>query len=136
MSEREIQEQVDRVVADKQIIPSSVQSRRRKLLKSTVAIPVIMTLHSGAALARSSNMLTPVEEGDAVKMIDDGGGGEKYVCVHLENSLEGPPYDVGDIPTSELVDDPSSCVPGQGGILVSSAAYTSLLDKGMIPPEL
>lgn len=134
MSEREIQEQVDRAVADKQITPSSVQSRRRKLLKSTVAIPVIMTLHSGAAMARSSNMLTPVEEGDAVKIGNEGE--EKYVCVHLEDSLEGPPYDVGDIPTSELVDDPSSCIPEQGGILVSSAAYTSLLDKGMIPPEL
>jgi hypothetical protein len=129
MSEKERQKQMEQSITDKQVTLSSLQPRRRKLLKSTVAIPVIMTLYSGAAIARTSNMLTPVEEGDAVKT-EDG----KYACVEII-SEEGPPYDVGDIPNIGSVDDPNLCIPENGGILVSSAAYTSLVNR-IPPPDL
>lgn len=131
MSEKNIPEQLKRDAVGEQITAvSPPQPTRRRLLKSTVAIPVIMTLHSGAALARTSNMLTPVEAGDAVQIGDP----PKYVCVDTV-SEEGPPYDVGDMPTATLVDNAENCR-APTGILVSSTAYTSLLGKGMTPPDL
>lgn len=130
MSEKNIPEQLKRDAVGEQITAvSPPQPTRRRLLKSTVAIPVIMTLHSGAALARSSNMLTPVEAGDAVRA-DNG----RYVCVNAV-SEEGPPYDVGDTPTATLVDNAEDCQ-APTGILVSSGAYQSLQGKGMTLPDL
>lgn len=131
MPEEKVQGQADQTVAGEKtvILP---QTARRKLLKSTVAIPVIMTLHSGAALAKSSNMLTPVQAGDAHQI------NNQYVCVNIAGgpTNDPPPYDVGDMPTATLVADPNNCTPGNGGILVSSGAYQSLTGKGMLPPQL
>ena len=136
MSEKNLPEQLKQDATGKQIT-AAPQSARRKLLKSTVAIPIIMTLHSGAALARSSNMLTPVEEGEAVTVSTGNPPQSQYVCVDIVDT-NGPPYDVGDVPTATLVQNADDCTPtGQSpGLLVSSAAYTSLLGKGMTLPDL
>jgi len=113
------------------------QPARRRLLKSTVAIPVIMTLHSGAALARTSNLAGPVEVGDAVKF--NTGEREQLVCVNSgDGPLDGgPTYDLGKTPTADfaplydLDGNPMDCE-GGAGILISAAAYTSLQGNGFL----
>ena len=76
----------------------SLKNNRRKLLKGTIAIPVIMTLHSGAALARSSNLVGAVtRKKDAAKI--DG----NIICVRPGDfdstaDLNGDPADIGETP--------------------------------------
>lgn len=121
MTEEKIQGQTGHITTEQ--TSTAPQPARRRLLKSTVAIPVIMTLHSGAALARTSNIANPVAVGDAAKE------GERFVCVNTIDT-NGPPYDVGDAtsappgPTARLVDNAEDCV-GPGGILVSAGTYQS-----------
>lgn len=136
MSEREIQEQVDRAVADKQITPSSVQSRRRKLLKSTVAIPVIMTLHSGAALARSSNMA-----GAEINLENAAGDENDVFCAAVEGEVVEGSNDLGDNPsyirisrqaeggTNRSEEDILQECAAQNGIIISSGAFNSIAGK-------
>jgi len=108
------------------------QPARRRLLKSTVAIPVIMTLHSGAALARSSNLVGAVDAGNA--HVEEG----RYACVRDASPIEigSSTYDLGEPPvaTLSLENTPEDCQnPPNGGILISSAAFTSLIGKGILP---
>ncbi len=76
----------------------SLQNKRRRLLKGTMAIPVILTLHSGAALARSSNLVGAVtKKSDAAKI--DG----NIICVRPGDfdstaDLSGVPADIGETP--------------------------------------
>lgn len=143
MSKEKVQGQTDQTVTGKKTVISP-QIVRRKLLKSTVAIPVIMTLHSGAALARSSNLVGPVQAGDAVKF--NTGTQEQLVCVNQgDGPLDGgPTYDLGEAPVADyaplydgsgtplnLEGQATACQNG-GGILISATAYTSLKGKGFL----
>ena len=113
------------------------ESRRRRFLKGTVAIPVIMTLHSGAALARTSNLVGSTQ--DIVSAMTDANG--DLFCVHPGSnggSTSDNPVDLGDHPsatvnpikaangtTPDLQAQATSCKNG-GGILVSATAWTSI----------
>lgn len=108
------------------------QLKRRRLLKSTVAIPVIMTLSGrvAAEVARTSNFAGAVDFADAAKVVVNGQ--EKAVCV--TNATEVPDsnrYDLGDAPNLVAVDTAEECTT-PGGILISSAAHASLQGKGFI----
>lgn len=125
MSEEKVQGQMDQIVTDeKTAIPPQIT--RRKLLRSTVAIPVIMTLHSGAVLARTSNMAGNATEENACKVTTDSG--QKYACAipdQSEDQSAAPPYDLGNSPNVFLADSPQACTTDQGGILLSAGAVSS-----------
>ncbi|SDW23493.1 hypothetical protein SAMN05216317_103109 [Nitrosomonas eutropha] len=139
MSEKNIPEQLKRDTVGEQITATlPPQPARRRLLKSTVAIPVIMTLHSGAALARTSNLVGAVTDPNAAAMVTDDLG-QQIVCV---NPGDGPieagssTYDLGISPTAALGDvsqdlatQAQNCQTG-GGILISATAFTSLQGRG------
>lgn len=108
------------------------QPARRRLLKSTVAIPVIMTLHSGAALARTSNLA------GAETTLDNVAGDDSDVfCARVVDQLPEGAYDLGNAPSftrisrqkdgginrtpQEIID---ACQ--QHGIILSSGAYNSI----------
>lgn len=74
------------------------EQSRRRLLKKTVAIPVIMTLSSGAALARSSNFA-----GRESSLNDAAGDNDNVYCMDHEGQLAEGAYDLGDHPTYTLV---------------------------------
>ncbi len=150
MSEEKIQQQPDRNTVGNQK-GVTLQPVRRRLLRSTVAIPVIMTLHSGAVLARTSNMIGEVHTAEEAATVDG-----QIVCVYPESAAEfrqGPPYDLGEVPQITHMGTPSdmSASPGldtspsigapsdlekqamackdSGGILVSAAAFDSFRDR-------
>ncbi|ABI58756.1 hypothetical protein [Nitrosomonas eutropha] len=140
MSEKNIPEQLKQDAASKQTTAALLsQPARRRLLKSTVAIPVIMTLHSGAALARTSNLVGAVTDLDsAAKKMNDLEQA-RIVCV---NPGDGPieesssTYDLGMNPTAALGDasqdlatQAENCQTG-GGILISVTAFQSLQGRG------
>lgn len=116
------------------------ESKRRRLLKSTVAIPVIMTLSSGAALARTSNMVGEVDIGNAAT-VTNSQNQTQIVCAipdPLQDQSGAPPYDLGTSPQAllgpadkELAEQATYCKGVQGGILISATAFTSLQGKGL-----
>lgn len=115
------------------------QLKRRRLLKSTVAIPVIMTLSSGAALARTSNLVGAVDLGNAAT-VTNAENQSQIVCVipdQGEDQTGAPPYDLGTSPQAILgpadqtLADQAVFCQGQGGILISATAFTSLQGKGL-----
>jgi len=126
------------------------QRTRRKLLKGTAAIPVVMTLYSGAALARTSNI---TGEADSIEnaVFEDTSNGPQLVCTYpdpAQQQPQGGPYDLGPDPQGVLIDKPKinlgtmgpnkimrrkmkqleNCH-AQGGIMISAAAYTSIMSK-------
>ena len=130
------------------------QQKRRMLLKGTVALPVIMTLHSGAALARTSNLIGTAAPGDDIaKQNLSDGRGDRVVCMHpnppkSDQELQGnaPPYDLGPNPSGHLeqnsyietngdtqmlsdFEQAVNCQTKNGGIAVSATAFTSILSK-------
>ncbi len=127
---------------------NSLQKKRRKLLKGTVAIPVIMTLHSGAALARTSNVVGPVTEPTEALAIPDSLGQPQIVCVRGGEHL-GDKYDLGDNPVTavaqlepntdpngnfiELAQQGTNCNEANlidpGGIMISATAWNSIAPK-------
>lgn len=128
MTEEKIQGQTDRANTPDQTA-SAPQSARRRLLKSTVAIPVIMTLHSGAALARTSNLVSEVNPRESAFKVQEG-----YVCArpnpnftdpNIEQPVDGR-YDLGDSPIIDYVENLDECI-APDGILLSSHAYGSLM---------
>jgi hypothetical protein len=115
------------------------ESSRRRLLKGTVAIPVIMTLHSGAALARTSNLVGPTQD---VNNAAKDSNGDLY-CVHpgSDGNANTIPVDLGTSPsatinpikgkdgkTPDLQAQATACQTGQG-ILVSATAWGSVQPK-------
>lgn len=118
------------------------QLKRRRLLKSTVAIPVIMTLSSGAALARTSNLAGAVDLGNAATVTNDQGQ-TQIVCAipdPNEDQTGAPPYDLGTSPQvilgstdQTLADQAAYCHDKKGGILISATAFASLQGKGVLP---
>jgi hypothetical protein len=114
------------------------QPVRRRLLKGSVAIPVIMTLHSGAALARTSNLASGVDVGEAFTIKNDLNQ-EQIVCAHPDENQDqsdAPPYDFGDVPTATLGDgsltlnQQAEICQNNGGIMISATAASSLAAKG------
>lgn len=114
---------------------------RRRLLKKSAAIPVIMTLHSGAALARTSNIGTPIPDINAAAT---GGSSGDILCVHPDSSNGGPlgdgRYDLGTAPmVSGNYQDPDNTenqaieCNTRGGIIISATAYASLSGRGILP---
>jgi len=97
MTEKQLHK-TEKLPASEATANNSLQSKRRRLLKGTMAIPVIMTLHSGAALARSSNLVGAItNKKDAAKI--DG----NIICVRPGDfdstaDLTGDPADIGETP--------------------------------------
>lgn len=128
-----------------------LQNKRRRLLKGAVAIPVIMTLNSGAALAASSNLVGPVDMSHAVtspRTITDTTTGEvvsgDIICVKKgtkSSTLPNGTVDVGDDAYAEVnkitkkdatdndvpdLDEQAMQCLNNDGIMVSSGAWDSL----------
>ena len=138
MSEKQSNKQESEPLSLKEQAGNLPESSRRRLLKGTVAIPVIMTLHSGAALARTSNLVGPTQDiNSAVK--DESGD---LYCVHpsSDGNADTIPVDLGTSPTvtvnpinnasgvSDLQAQATACENG-GGILVSATAWSSIGPK-------
>lgn len=132
MSEKNLPEQLKQDATGKQIT-AAPQSARRKLLKSTVAIPIIMTLHSGAALARSSNLT-----GAEINLENAAGDESDVFCALSEEQTEGGAYDLGDSPSYTRIprqtdeginkgdeDIIQECT-NNGGIIISAGAFNSI----------
>lgn len=116
------------------------QNKRRRLLKGTVALPVIMTLYSGAALARTSNLVGEADSVDSAVKIDEGTG-DRLLCVVKDSAQEqirGGPYDLGPTPMGYYennLDDQGHFINlnrqlshchREGGIMISAAAFASI----------
>ncbi|SER31206.1 hypothetical protein SAMN05421690_101844 [Nitrosomonas sp. Nm51] len=126
--------------------------KRRKLLKGAVAVPVVMTLYSGAALARTSNI---TGEADSIEnaVFKDTPNGPQLLCVFpdpMQTQIPGGPYDLGPLPQATLIQEPKIDLTAsadtvltskmqqleachtRGGIMISAAAYTSIMTKADI----
>lgn len=75
----------------------SPENKRRRLIKGAVAIPVIMTLHSGAALARSSNIVGAITNPDLAHKVPSitVESKENIVCFKHAVDLKNGQYDLG-----------------------------------------
>lgn len=127
MSDKKMQEPSDQSLANDQI-RNTPQPIRRKLLKGTVVVPVIMTLHSGAALARTSILVGAAVDSETAKI------GDQYICAHNADLDPSGKYDLGDSPQLELVENVEECLgtldDPRSGILISVSAYNSLQGRG------
>lgn len=150
MSQKRSHEQTNGMPAELQASRKDQSKRnRRKLLKGAAALPVIMTLHSGSALARTSNLVGQADPADELaKMNLNDNRGERVICLHpdpskSEQELNGsaPPYDLGNTPTGHLehsldssnqpineLEQVANCQ-NHGGIVISASAYTSIMNK-------
>ncbi|MCH9638432.1 MAG: hypothetical protein K0U40_02955 [Betaproteobacteria bacterium] len=132
------QAQIEQQLALKASEDSLSKNKRRRLLKGAVALPVIMTLHSGAALARTSNMIGDAPAVDA--QVDMEG---RLLCAHpdpTQPQIAGGPYDLGMMPSGHyekqidgngpisLDNQAINCRAG-GGVVISGVAYTSIMSR-------
>ena len=138
MSEKESNKQESEPFSLKEQADNLPESSRRRLLKGTVAIPVIMTLHSGAALARTSNLVGPTEDINSAAKDEN----QDLYCVHpsSDGNADTIPVDLGTSPTAtvhpindangapDLQAQATACK-NEGGILVSATAWSSVLPK-------
>ncbi len=123
------------------------QHTRRKLLKGAATIPVVMTLYSGAALARTSNITGEAANIDTAVFMDTSNG-PQLLCVFpdaAQQQISGDTYDLGAAPQATLIQDPKinpiaasadkkkleqlDACHAQGGIMISAVAYSSIMDK-------
>ena len=116
---------------------TSARNNRRKLLKGAVALPVVMTLQSGAALARTSNLVSAFETTDEAVLAADAarssdGSLACFTVVDSETQNGTQRYDLGAPPMEQSVDPDLSlskqadaCRTG-GGIIVSTNAFNSI----------
>ena len=85
--------------------PRPLVSRRTVLRGASAALPTILTLSSGAALARSSNLIGTIQQG--------GGGSTGEVLCLDPGSTQGPAmhnpnlYDLGSPPYGEVTSIPT-----------------------------
>lgn len=146
MSADKLQKQSDQT-KDASIV--SPERSRRRMLKNTMAVPIIMTLGSGSALARTSNLVGPITDpNEAMK----DANGDLY-CVHPDPNDEDrdvsitDPVDLGKDPHATvkpiaLEDQDGNPIPGthdlstqamdcesRNGILVSMNAWNSVGPK-------
>ena len=100
MSEKQSNKQQSEPLRLKEQAGNSPESSRRRLLKGTMAIPVIMTLHSGAALARTSNLVGTTQDINSA-MKDPSGD---LYCVHpsSDGDASSIPVDLGTSPTATI----------------------------------
>lgn len=115
------------------------ESSRRRLLKGTAVIPIIMTLHSGAALARTSNLVGPTTD---INSAEKDMNGDLY-CVHSssDGNASTIPVDLGSNPYATvktkaadgtrlgLAAQQTDCQSVQNGFLVSTTAWISVGPK-------
>ena len=122
------------------------KQKRRTLLKGTAALPVVITLYSGSALARSSNIMgeaASVSEAVFVNTID----GPQLLCVKPVEKFDNGTYDIGDMPSYMLTSEPKIQLNESeqvimmkkaqqmdnchllGGIMISATAFTSIAAK-------
>ena len=121
------------------------ENKRRRLIKgAAAAIPVIMTLHSGAAaaMARTSNIMGAVGTSEA-HTVEITAGQPQVVCVKGAADLGGGQYDLGEPPTAiaelepyinassndESISLQGANCEGGGGIMVSATAWLSVGPK-------
>lgn len=130
MSEDKLQKQS---VLEKNSPDATSQQRRRRLLKKSIAIPIIMTLNSGAALARTSNLTGDAEGNYAI--LTNNLNQSQLICAQpdlAEDQSSAPPYDLGIAPQATLgdpnlsLDDQAVACRNGGGIVLSASAFTSL----------
>jgi hypothetical protein len=76
--------------------PSTISRRQLLLRGGSAAVPAILTLHSGAALAQSSNLMGTVQSADAA--LD---GSNNMQCLGYESAVGGTPaqLDLGNDPS-------------------------------------
>lgn len=120
---------------------NSARNNRRKLLKGAVAVPIVMTLQSGAALARTSNLIgTVVDSGDAA--VRDVGNGDQVVCLlpdyENQDQTNAPPFDLGEFPQGRLehnkdesgdaisISQQANNCTNNNGIIVSAGSFASI----------
>ncbi len=102
---------------------------RRKLLKGTSAIPVVLTLHSGASMAVTSNLVGKTGFRDAAM----NGDGDRF-CVDYESPV-GEKYDLGTSPHATLIDGSKpnktqrELCNKKGGIWMSAIAFNSIANR-------
>lgn len=80
-------------------VPGSAPARRRLVLRgAAAAVPAILTLHSGSAVAARSSFL--IGRGDGAPVNEQG----KHLCLDLSGSNEVAPnvYDLGDNPAPQV----------------------------------
>jgi len=123
------EEQLNKQMKQRELKASADKSpeiKRRRLIKGAVAIPVIMTLSSGAAAARSSNYFGAADIGDAMTGDDD-----RPICVEAGLNDAGK-VDVGDVNkvNAHLGVKDVGCGEGNG-FMISQGAHSSLMDKGV-----
>ena len=140
MSEKQSNKQEPEPLSLKEQAGNLPESSRRRLLKGTVAIPIIMTLHSGAALARTSNLVGPTEDINSA-MKEDGTGDLYCVYSSSDDAYTGTgPVDLGNSPTATVypINDANGApdlqaqatrCKSEGGILVSATAWSSVGPK-------
>lgn len=68
MSSNDLQNKSEQLTAVTETQSAEPSARRRLLLKGALSAPVIMTLYSGAALARSSNWITTTDDPEEAKI--------------------------------------------------------------------
>jgi hypothetical protein len=156
MSEKRTTQSAVDLEQTQQLTNAAPQPVRRRLLKGSVAIPVIMTLHSGAALARTSNLVSETKTTLEEIAVDNEGN---YVCAISdgEEAVDGK-YDLGLTPNYEPIspvkhvsqvntlgevnskdhmpdsqyrtlEEVAELCDGHGGILVSQSAYNSIAGR-------
>ncbi|MDN5934810.1 MAG: hypothetical protein L0H75_01380 [Nitrosospira sp.] len=138
MSEEQLHKQSRQPVSKEPTGDLPVHGRRR-LLKGTVAIPVIMTLHSGAVLARTSNLVGAIN--DTASAVKDKEG--DLLCIHPGSGGSDPrinPVDLGEGAfadadktqnadgTPDLEAQAVACQ-NAGGIMVSATAWSSIAPR-------
>lgn len=135
MSEEQLHKQSRQPILKNPAGNSPADSRRR-LLKGTLAIPVIMTLHSGAALARTSNLVGAIQ--DTASAVKDENGDLR--CIHPGadgGDSRMNPVDLGEEPFitvdqtqnadgSPDLEAQAELCQNNGGILVSATAWNSI----------
>jgi len=129
----------------KALADKSPENNRRRLIKgAAAAVPVIMTLHSGAALARTSNLVGIIEgdipDGSAHVATMEFEDGKRLVCVFPDDSEDqsaAPPYDLGEAPMGKLIrnskkdgtplslNKQAKRCRNQGGLVISATAFSS-----------
>ena len=141
MSNKKTHKNTKRSTLDESMADTPKKNRRR-LLKCAVAVPVVMTLHSGAALAARTSNYVPAEQflDQAVKMKNNDG--DQLLCVHpdpnMTHMLGDQRYDVGDPAMASLgksgdpMDMQAENCQNVGGIMISATAYSSIQDKLVI----
>lgn len=157
-----VEAQVERSATDQgRVMPPPI-SRRALLRGAATAVPTILTLHSGAALANASNLMIGGSSGqnNTGTRVDINAPQDHYACLATTgqtsgnyNFIDGNPVTLvpanvqfKDETTNSWVYGDDMCALGgdfkykgntyyvRKGMLLSATAYTSLTTAGVIDP--